>query len=89
MAVHTYPVIIKDVCFREFVTMCVRAAVLCKQRGREGGRRGEREGERDGKREVKKERMLAVLVVINHLVPQYPLTWALFDLDRSKMVVLK
>lgn len=35
------------------------------------------------------ERVLAVLVVINHLVAQYPLTLALFDLDRSKMVVLK
>lgn len=34
-------------------------------------------------------RVLAVLVVINHLVAQYPLTLALFDLDRSKMVVLK
>lgn len=30
-----------------------------------------------------------MLVVINHLVAQYPLTWALFDLDRSKMVGLK
>lgn len=35
------------------------------------------------------ERVLAVLVVINHLVAQYPLTLALFDLDRCKMVVLK
>lgn len=33
--------------------------------------------------------VLAVLVVINHLGAQYPLTLALFDLDRSKMVVLK
>ncbi len=33
--------------------------------------------------------VLAVLIVINHLVAQYPLTLALFDLGRSKMAVLK
>lgn len=33
--------------------------------------------------------VLAVLVAINHLVAQYPLTLTPFDLDRSKMVVLK
>lgn len=30
-----------------------------------------------------------MLVVINHLVAQYPLTLPLFDLDHGKMVVLK
>lgn len=71
MALHTYPVTIKEMCFREYVAMCVRTGRLCKQRQRRRGR------------------VLAVLVVINHLVAQYPLTLALFDLDRSKMVVLK
>lgn len=33
--------------------------------------------------------VLTVLVVINHLGARYPLTLALFDLDRSKMAVLK
>jgi len=71
MAVHTFPVTIKEMCAREYVAMCVRTRRLCKQRQRrEGG-------------------VLAVLVVINHLVAQYPLTLVLFDLDRSKMVVLK
>lgn len=71
MAVHTYPVTIKEMCFREYVTMCVPVGRLCKQRqGRGVG-------------------VLAVLVVINHLVAQYPLTLALFDLGRSKMAVLK
>lgn len=70
-AVHTYPVTIKEMGFRDYVAMCVRTRRLCKQRHRrEGG-------------------VLAVLVVINHLVAQYPLTLALFDLDHSKMVVLK
>lgn len=40
-------------------------------------------------KERKKEGMLAVLVVINHSVSQYPLPWVLFDVDRSKMAVLK
>lgn len=71
MTVHTYPVTIKEMCFREYVAMCVRTGKLCKQRQRRGGR------------------ALTVLVVINHWVAQYPLTWALFDLDCSKMVVLK
>lgn len=62
MVVHTYPVTIKEMCFREYVTMCVRTGRLCKQRQRRGG-----------------GRVLAVLVVINHLVAQYPLTLALFD----------
>lgn len=70
MVVHTYPVTIKETCFREYVAMCVWTRSLWKQRHR-------REGN------------LAVLVVINHLVAQYPLTLALFDLDRGKMVVLK
>lgn len=72
MAVHTYPVTIKEMCFREYVAMCVRTGRLCKQR------QGSGEGG-----------FLAVLVVINHLGAQYPLTLALFDLDRRKMVVLK
>lgn len=43
-----------------------------------------------GEQEERKEGgILAVLVVINHLVAQYPLTLAAFDLDPSKMVVLK
>lgn len=37
----------------------------------------------------KGEGVLAVLVVINHLAVQYPLTLAVFDLDHSKTVVLK
>lgn len=40
-------------------------------------------------RHIREGVALAVLLVINHLVAQYPLTLALFDLDRSKMVVLK
>lgn len=71
MAVHTYPVTIKEMCFREYVAMCVWTGRLCKQRQGSG------------------EGVLAVLVVINHLGAQYPLTLALFDLDRRKMVVLK
>lgn len=71
MAVHTYPVTIKEMCFREYAAMCVRTRRLWKQRHRKEG------GD------------LAVLVVINHLVAQYPLTLPLFDLDRGKMVVLK
>lgn len=71
MAVHTYPVTIKEMCFREYVGMCVRTGRLCKQRQRRG------------------VGVLAVLVVINHLVAQYPLTLSLFDLGRSKMAVLK
>lgn len=41
------------------------------------------------KEEEEAGRVLAVLIVINHLVAQYPLTLALFDLHRSKMLVLK
>lgn len=71
MAAHTYPVTIKEMCFRVYVAMCLWTGRLCKQRPRNG------------------EGVLAALVVINHLGAQYPLTFALFDLDRSKMLVLK
>lgn len=38
MAVHTYPVTIKEMCFGEYVAMCVRTGKLCKQRQRRVGR---------------------------------------------------
>ena len=50
----------------------------------------QREKEEEERRARKRrKRMLAVLVVINHGLSQYPLPWVLFDLDRSKMEVLK
>lgn len=68
--------------------MCITAFVTVRLRERRG-ESVKREREGMGEREKKKKRTLAVLVVINHSGSQCPPPWGLFDVHRSKMVVLK
>lgn len=61
----------------------------CASERKKGGECETRKRGNRSESEKKKKRTLAVLVVINHSGSQYPLPWGLFDVHRSKMVVLK